>query len=220
MAWRPTVVTVAGLVLLAGPVARAQNPPPPVLAPMTREGAIEQILVNAHGDPDGLLLRDHTLVRFRPDAFDGNARLRVGEEVRVDGEPATTPSGLSLFEARVWADGRLVVGGATAGPPRPPAPPKPDPDADLHPMSVRGRVRLLLTNPDGVIDGLLLEDGTVVQSGPQAHLSRLGIVSGIMVTATGLGGSYVQGRSLHALTLQVGDGAVYSIGRRLPPPRP
>jgi hypothetical protein len=81
---------------------------------------------------------------------------------------------------------------------------------------------MLLVNPDGVVDGFLLEDGTVVHAGPGARLPRLGITVGAQVRVAGVGGAYPQGRSLLADTLQLGQGASYRLGRRapLPPPAP
>jgi hypothetical protein len=211
--------TGVALALVAATTAWAQEPAPPQLPLLTRDGTVAQVLVNPDGDADGLLLQDGTLVRFMPHAVADLAPLRVGAVVQTRGEPATTPSGLTLFDAQVTSAGRTVVADAVATPPRLPPPPG-GPDSQLRTMTVSGRARLLLTNPDGVVDGLLLEDGTVVHAGPRARLSRLGITPGKAVTVTGVGGAYPQGRSLHAQTIQLANGPIYAVDRLPPPPPP
>jgi hypothetical protein len=208
----------AALALALG-VAHAQEARPP--ATLTREGTIAQVLVDPHGAPDGLWLADGTVVRFPPHAVFDPEVLRVGMAVRAEGEPATTPSGITLFGARVSTGGYII---ADASRPAPPpttrfAPPH-GPDGDLRPISARGRVRAVLANPDGAVDGFILDDGTVVQAEPRARLSRFGIAAGSQVTATGLGGSYPQGRSMRVLTLQIGDGATYAVEHPAPRPAP
>ncbi len=188
--------------------------PPTESAPLPRDGVVEWVLVNPHGDPDGLLLRDGTLVRFPPHAVSNPALLRVGMQVHAEGDAATSPSGVTLFDATVSSGGRTLADASL--PPAPPPPVRRGVPEEKE-LSVTGKIRVLLTNPDGIIDGFLLEDGTVVHAGPHARLSRLGVAPGSQVVVRGLGGSYPQGRSLHAQTIQVGDGATTALAPR---PRP
>lgn len=197
------------------------------LAPaVTRDGVVGQVLVNPHGDLDGLVLKDGAVVRFPPHAVLAAGQLAAGTSVHVEGESSGSSGTTSLFDARVSVGGKVIVDPALAPPPRPRPRPVGGPDQELVSMTASGRVRLVLTNPDGVADGLVLEDGTVIHAGPRSHLARTGVAQGSAVNATGLGGSYPGGRSLEARTLQIGSGPVYDLDRGprrapgTPPPAP
>lgn len=201
-------------------LTRGASAQEPVVPHLVRDGVITQVLVNPRGEPDGLVLRDGTLVRFPPHALQDGAALRVGAQVRAEGEPGTTPNGITLFDARVSGGGHVLADAALSPPAAPRPPPAAGPDSDLQAQRASGIVRTLLASPDGVIDGFILEDGTVVHAGPHARLSRLGVIAGSKVVVTGLGGAYPQGRSLRAETLQVNGGPAYQIGPRVPAPPP
>ena len=185
----------------------------PTVPTTAHDGVIGQVLLNPHGDTDGLLLKDGAVVRFPPHAVLTTGQLVVGTSVHVEGESLGTAGPARLFDAQVSVAGRLVVDPAVApAPPRRPRPPG-GPEDDLSQMTASGRVRLVLTNPDGIADGLVLEDGTVVHAGPRSRLGRTGVASGSTVNVTGVGGSYPGGRSLEAWTLQIGSGPVYDLAR-------
>ena len=202
------------------PAARAQDVPT-----LARSGAVTQVLLTPHGDPDGLILRDGTLVRFPPHTVLEPSALRIGSEVHAEGEAAMSPSGITLFDSTVEAANRRIVD-AEAEPSPGTRPPPPHERPALVPLSVAGKVRVLLSNREGVIDGFVLEDGSVVHAGPRAGLSQLGVAPSVQVVASGMGGSYDAGRSLRAETLQVANGPVLTLERKgpkgpkgAPPPR-
>src|SRR5580692_1627152 len=134
---RLTVLGMAGLALVLVTVEEAAAQP---IAPTSaHDGVIAQVLVNPHGDPDGLWLRDGTIVRFPPHAVVSTDRLRVGTQVQAQGEALQTSGGLNLFDARISSGGSTLVDPTLAPPPpRKPAPPA-GPDSDLRPLSVIGR---------------------------------------------------------------------------------
>jgi len=197
------------LILLAAPAAHAE----PIAPTATHDGVVGQVLVNPHGDTDGLVLKDGAVVRFPPHAVLAVGQLVAGTNVHVEGESLGPSGTVRLFDARVSTAGRVVVDPSLApAPPRRPRPPG-GPDGDLAAMTASGRVRLVLTNPDGVADGLVLEDGTVIHAGPRSRLARTGVVAGSVVNVSGVGGSYPGGRSLEARTLQLDSGPVYDLDR-------
>src|SRR6476619_8551429 len=55
-------------------------------------------------------------------------------------------------------------------PEAPPAMPPPAPDRATEPTSVRGTVSQYIMNPDGLVDGILLSEGTIVRTPP--HVSQ------------------------------------------------
>ena len=190
----------------------------------TRDGIVAQVLVSPRGDVDGLLLRDGSLVRFPPHTLTDASSLRVGMKVHVEGEAATNAGVLTVFHAQLTADGRALTT-EDADPPhrrqhgpegrgeRGARGPREGDEArpELSAVSAHGIVRTLLANPRNDVDGFILDDGTVVRAGPHAKLASLGVAVGAAVTVEGRGGSYPQGRSIHAASLQVGSGAMVAL---------
>src|ERR1700754_3959913 len=76
-------------------LARADMPPPPPpgplgrhpraeSAPVVHEGVVATVLVNPHGDVDGLVLGDGFIVRMPPTAR--SAQLAAGAKVHAEGD--------------------------------------------------------------------------------------------------------------------------------------
>lgn len=188
MSFQPRLAVLAAL-LQIGTAAMAQQPPPPPLPPsaqpplpigpaaarplppgpdaeaagsVTLDGRVQQWLLNPNGEIDGLLLVDGTQVAFPPHlSASVQQTMKPGDAVQVSGW--RTPGAPVLRAASLSANGRSVVGQPPAFGSTPPAPR--DPRA-LTAMSASGRVARPLYTGRGDINGVLLDNGSIVRFPP------------------------------------------------------
>jgi hypothetical protein len=148
----------------------------------TYTGRVQQFTLTPRGDIDGLILADGTEVKTPPHLSTSLAySVREGDQVSIHGLHAAA---LPLVQVAAITDhttGRTVV---DTGPPRgpgpaelPPGPPPPPypPGSSAGPMpglvEVQGRVRMVLHGPQGDVNGVLLEDRTVLRLPPPAAMT-------------------------------------------------
>lgn len=186
MSFQPRLAALAALMLI-GTAAIAQQPPPPpsVQAPMpvgpaaarplppgpaanadvataTFSGRVQQWLLNPNGEVDGLLLADGTQVAFPPHlSAMVQQTLKPGDAVQISGWRA--PGAPVVRSASLSANGRTVADQPPALGSPPPAPR--DPGA-LIAMSASGRVSRLLYTGNGDVNGVLLDNGSIVRFPP------------------------------------------------------
>ena len=139
----------------------------PAYLPETK-GTVDRFLINAHGDAEGLMLRDGKEVHFpRHLAKRVLAAFKPGDPIKVRG---VRPRGVDMIAAV-----SLQAGEAAAitdeGPPKDldgqRTEKKPDHESEKH-VEVEGVVRHLLHGPRGEKRGALLDDGTIVRMPPHA----------------------------------------------------
>ena len=140
-------------------------------------GRVDRVLVNPHGDPDGLILADGAEVHFPPHM--GAEAMRAFEaapqsEVKIRG---LKPRGADVFAAvsLEWPDGERIE---DRGPPEKRHKPggKHPPGRPHHPDKAHGggnhvltgTVRRALHGPKGERRGVLLETGEIVRFPPHA----------------------------------------------------
>jgi hypothetical protein len=179
------LISVGGVALtaLSGlAISQAVAPPPPA-APTAIQaavydpqqfpairGEIERLTLTARGDIDGVILKDGTEVKTSPDLSTQIAFvLKPGDRVTVHGLRAAA---LPLVRAVSITDEvthRTVSDsdGSTPmdrPPPRPAPPPRGSPLPQLGVSSeTSGRVRMALHGPQGEVNGVLLENGTILR---------------------------------------------------------
>lgn len=195
-------------------------------------GKVAQYDLTPRGDVDGLILEDGTEVHTRPDlGMDLVAAVRPGESVTIHGLKARR---LMLVQAQSVtgdASGRTVTddGAASVRPPRP----GPGPQAsDGGPLEARGVVKMALHGPRGDLNGVLLQDGTMIHLPPDqaSGLSDL-LAPGKTILARGDGlrnalGTVIGARSIgpdaQHLTTIAGPPPRHGIGgpADAPPPPP
>ncbi|MGB8871842.1 MAG: hypothetical protein ACLPOQ_07140 [Desulfobaccales bacterium] len=129
-------------------------------------GTVQQYLLTPHGEVDGVLLQDGTVVRFPPHLGTALAGLaKPGDEVAVVGFLGpTTPHGRAIKALTITNEktGQSVVDHPPSTPPLPP-----DMRGLAHkPLTVRGAVARLLVNDKGDVDGLILVGGEQVKFPP------------------------------------------------------
>ncbi len=158
---RILLVLAAILILIAGIAAIiwAQQAP-------SVTGIVQQYLLTPHGEVDGVLLKDGTVVRFPPHLGTALAGIaKPGDEVAVVGFLGpTTPHGRAIKALTITNEktGQSLVDHPPSTPPLPP-----DMRGLTHkPLTVRGAVARLLVNDKGDVDGLILVGGEQVKFPP------------------------------------------------------
>jgi hypothetical protein len=167
------------------------------------KGTVSRLLPNPDGQVEGLLLSDGTQVRFPPHMSQELASaVRPGSAVAVEGYREAG----GAVRARVITDeasGQRVV---ERDPQPPAAAPNTTHSTGLGPLSVEGRIQQLMRDPAGDVNGVVLEDGSVVRFPANVRRQFPGVLQpGIAVSASGYGTQTRFGRALDATTLGAGD---------------
>ena len=181
----------ASLLVAATPLADAQAPTfDPAQLPAVR-GEVAQYTLTPRGDVDGLILKDGLEVQVSPRVTTELVfAVRPGDRVTVHGlkaraEPMMLAASVTndTTHVTVLTEGRRRSRGR---------------DRD-DTIEIQGRIKAPLYDSDGEMDGVLLEDGTVVQvPPPEAQRQGVQLTVGQPIYASGAGVSSVLGRVVAA----------------------
>lgn len=153
---------------VAAPGRAGMPPPPPAAqAQATVSGKVARWLLNPNGEVDGLLLADGTQVKTAPHLSPALLQaVKLQDTVQVSGRRGEQGPVLRAETLRNTANGRSV----TDEPPALGSVPAPRPPADgaLTAMNASGRIGTLLYTGRGDVNGVLLQDGTIVRFAPHA----------------------------------------------------
>ena len=185
-----TFLATSMLVALTG-FAIAQEPTyDPAQLPAIH-GKVAQYTLTPRGDVDGLILEDGLEVQVSPRVSTELVyAVRPGESVTIHGLKAhAAPMMLAMSVTNDATRVTVITGGMHRSRDR-------DRDATIE---AEGRVKAPLHDSDGEIDGVLLQDGTVVHL-PPPEAQRLGaqLAIGQTIYASGAGDSGVLGRVVAA----------------------
>jgi hypothetical protein len=183
-------------------------------------GTVQQYLLNPHGEVEGVLLKEGTVVRFPPHlgtAVAGTAK--PGDEVIVVGffGPAT-PHG-QVVKALTITNTKTGQTVTDQPPTTPPLPPDMR-GLTLTPLTVQGTVAHVLTNERGEVDGLILSGGEEVKFPPDNGAVVAMMVeqqAGKTVEASGYGTQNAFGTAVDALSLTMNGQAIPLTGPGRPP---
>jgi hypothetical protein len=230
----PTI-SIGGVVLtamsgLAFSQAVAPPPPPPTAMqvavydpqqfPAIR-GEIERLSLTARGDIDGVILKDGTEVKTSPELSTQIAFvIKPGDRVTVHGLRAAA---LPLVRAVSITDEvtrRTVTDSDGSMPRNPPPPPGPPPPPALGTSSeTSGRVRMALHGPQGEVNGVLLENGTILRFPPdQAAQLTLAIQPRQTVVAEGITVTNALGTVVDVQQFGPSRDRLVAVGPPMPPP--
>src|SRR6266446_7710599 len=124
--------------------------------PTELAGTVSQYLLNPRGEVDGFLLDGCTVIKFPPHlARELIQVIKPKERVRANGH----------LEAEKLLKGHVIANPATGRAIREIKPTPPNRAGALGPLqslSVAGTIRVIRRNPHGDIDGVILEDGTLL----------------------------------------------------------
>lgn len=199
--------------------ARAAPPPPPrgpwATAPApVAEGVVARYITTPYGDPNGLRLANGTLVLFPPHmAARIGAAAAPGDRVRVIG--LVTEDGVIRAAALVNLSSGASVGDEPAGPPIPPATRR-----SLQRLESAGTIDVVLREPRGGANGVILANGDIIYFRPDLVRTRLAPAQPF--AATGIGTRGAAGLSLEAITvgadLSAARAAIRDVPARPSPP--
>lgn len=219
--------------------ALAQSVPPPAVnaasqAPLydpqqlpVKRGKVQQFTVTPRGEIDGLILTDGTEVKTAPHLSTQLAyAIKPGDSITIHGLHAAALPLVQAVSITNDATGRMVIDNGPPGPARGPLPPAPPPGvvAPGGPpapglTTVQGRVRMALHGPQGEVNGVLLEDGTLVRlPPPEAERFAPLLQPGQTIAAAGAATVTALGRVLE--TEQIGASREALSPVEMPPPPP
>jgi hypothetical protein len=160
-------------------------------------GVVRRLVINPHGEVDGLLLEDGTLAKYPPHmTTELTAAVKPGDTVSVRGFREYSGVIKALVVTNE-ASKRAVIE-------HPPVPgarkmPKHLRFAMLNRLQVSGKVERALYGKKGEINGVMLDDGTVVRFPPHAAYQFGGpLQPGQTIAVEGLGTQNEYGRALEA----------------------
>lgn len=177
--------------------------------PAVAEAAVKSILFNPYGEADGLRLVNDVIVKFPPHRSQAlQAAVQPGQRVRILGhaEPGVrlAPPLPDQAPAVVKADAiiNVTTGNIVVDQPPSAALPLLPPHVraqSLQPLQVEGKVELILNGPRGEVDGVILDNQSIVHFSPESLTVPLR--PGMRIAAAGLGSKTPAGMSLEALRL-------------------
>jgi hypothetical protein len=164
-------------------------PTPPDAYSMARDAAnlgawqrasVGQILLNARGDRDGLLVRlektqQLAVLKVPPHLWTKPTLVAQGEMIRFNGtEILTTPN--LVYDNIILKKGEATLIDATEGPAAPRggdrrARPLFPETGELNDLTVEGSVLAVSANPQGQIDEVIMQDGTIAHVPPHVRQS-------------------------------------------------
>jgi hypothetical protein len=146
-----------------------------------------------------LLLKDGTHIRLRPRV--ANPQLIVGSKIRAEGEG--TPSFVRADKLTLSVTGSILA-------PSTPLPAHPAPVA-LAMLEDSSSVLQVANNPEGELDTLVLEDGSIVQLPPKLRDEAGDTIKvGTKLTVRGEGGTYDKVKAFRADRVQLASGQVFT----------
>jgi hypothetical protein len=162
-----TLLFAALLSSLAGSVRAAAtpeiNPGAPIYDPAQLPaimGKVAQYLLSPRGDVNGLLLEDGTEIDFPPHLSTAVVfAVKPGDSVTVHGLKARAIPVVQALSVTNDASGATVTDNGPGG--GPPGAPRPDQE-----LTASGKIKAQLHGPMGEINGVVLEDRTIVRMPP------------------------------------------------------
>jgi hypothetical protein len=174
-----------GAAMAIGSAGLAMAQPAPAGDPTEVKGKVAQYSLTPRGNVDGLILVDGTEVRLPPHVSTQLVfAVRPGDAVTIRGVKTAARPAVIVVSVTNDATGAVVDV-------RPPGPPQQ--------LDDESRIKLQLHDPDGHLNGVLLEDGTIVRMPPpDAERDAAGLVVGQPLYARGDGMSGPLGKVIGA----------------------
>lgn len=210
---RTRYILVAATLLAGGVgVAVAQNAATydPAQLPAI-QGTVAEYSLTPRGDVDGLILADGTEIHTPPHLGTQLVyTVKPGDAVTIRGLKARAIPMVQAMSVKNDATGATVTDTGVGGPPRS--------HGVQHILSAAGRIKAQLHGPRGDLNGVLLEDGTIVRMPPpEAERLATMLVAGASVTVQGDGIEGPLGRVIEARS--IGPDATH-LTQVATPPRP
>jgi hypothetical protein len=195
---RPLTIFLAALTIASAPHAQdsAQAYDPNQLP--SYRGKVQLFTLTPPGDIDGLILTDGTEIKTPPHLSTALAlTIRPGDAITVHGLKAAQLPLIQALSITNDATGKAVIdfGPDHAGPSSPVS-------QTAERQAVSGRVRMPLHGPMGDINGVLLEDGTVLRLPPlEGTRFNALFAPGQMIAARGIERVNVAGKVVEVIAI-------------------
>jgi hypothetical protein len=170
------------------------------------EGKVQQMTYGPDARPDGFVLDDHTVVRFRSNTFPSPEAITPGDLVSVNGVQVLTQPN-RVFDQVVVKKGELPIVTDTAAGTTPQVVPGQSDNYEV--MKDKSSLLAVSAAPDGRIDRLILSDGTTVEIPPFAEIDPSHLKLGEKISAQGTGLSFEDINFIRAMN--VGSSSVTSL---------
>lgn len=199
--------TLLGATLLVGSAvaAIAQQPAVSTFDPAqlpAMSGTVAHYDLTPRGGVDGLILQDGTEIHFPPHlGLEVVALVKPGDAVTVHGLKARALPLVQAMSVTADASGKTVIdtGPGAHGPKRPGGPGHPHAPQRGTELQAQGVVKIALHGPRGELNGVMLENGTLIHL-PPPEATRLAaqLQPGQSIAVRGEGVDNVLGRSIAA----------------------
>lgn len=175
----------------------------------TVSGTISQFNYDRDAEVEGFLLNNKTLVHLLPQAAAQlSPAMHSGDNVQVTGNEQTTNTGFQTIEAQAVRD-RTSGKSLTL--------PQPGPGA---PFSSSGRIQQFNYGPDGAINGLILENGTLATIPPFSAANPSFLKVGSTIAYRGYARATTSGRTVVDTQSLTVNGQSITLNRPSAPPPP
>ena len=212
-----TLTLPAVALALAHGFVRAEPPAPvppivhgPPNATLVAQGTLARFTINPFGEVDGFLLADGTQVTF-PSHMSAEliAAVNVGDAVSVQGMREYSGAVKAWIVTNTHTHAVVAEHPPQEG--RPPLPPHLR-QAALSPLEVQGKIHRTLSGPRGEVNGVLLEDGSIVRFPPDIGVQyRQLLQPGAAFAARGYGTQNQFRRALEATAIGTSSAALRPI---------
>ena len=180
------------------------------------QGKVAQYSLTPHGEVDGAILDDGTQVHLPPHlGVQLVFAIKPGDQITVRGLKARQ---IALIEAVSVTNDATHLAVINTGPP--------GPRGTGQPVQANGHVKAQLHGPRGDLNGVLLEDGTIVRLPPEEAdrlAPQLAIGQQLYVTGQGIAsplGKVIEARQIGPTAAQLAEIQPGPPGRHGPPPPP
>ena len=182
----------------------------------TIKGRVAQYSLTLRGDVDGLILDNGTEVHFPPHLSTQIVyAVRPGDSVTIHGLKAQALPMVQAMSITNDASGQTVT---DTGPPAG-GPGRRGPNAGGQMLQVQGQVKEQLHGPRGDLNGVLLQDGTIVRlPPPEAQRLAAELAPGQQIYAQGYGMVSPLGKVVAAQS--IGPNQAQAVALQMPPPPP
>ena len=215
-----TLLLPAGLCALT--IAHAQAPlyDPAQLPSIT--GQVQQFTLTPRGDIDGVILSDGTEVKTPPGLSTSVAySVKPGDTVIIHGLRAAAIPLVQAVSITDSTSGKTIVEsdpGPGPGPGPGPRPPGPR-GVGLSQAAAQGTVRMTVHGPRGEVNGVLLNDGTVLRLPPDAAVNLASLLQpGKTIVAQGDGVTNAMGKVLEVREIGASRDSLTPVIAGPPPP--
>ena len=148
------------------------------------EGKVDRLVYGPGGRADGMILQDHTYVKFRSQVLTDPSQFRSGDPVAVRGVAVLLTPNRVMDQVAIWKLGHLTLDDSNAPIVRRPTS---VPITEFKSLSDASKLLSVSVNAEGDVDRLVLTDGTVVQIPEGGYIDPTHLQLGQPISVDGVG---------------------------------